>query len=133
MLDGESDSDDELQSVLSKEAFDDQVEFEFECRICRRRRWCTLCRDHRFCHRFCLLCERCLDVNCWPDTRTGLYSFIILTRLMVILMMMIIIMIMIMMMIVIVNITSSYGKKALAFQLQLLSAPLRTLYIIELQ
>ena len=28
MLDGESDSDDELQSVLSKEAFDDQVEFE---------------------------------------------------------------------------------------------------------
>ena len=123
MLDGESDSDDELQSVLSKEAFDDQVEFEFECRICRRRRWCTLCRDHRFCHRFCLLCERCLDVNCWPDTRTGLYSFIILTRLMVIMMMMI----------VIVNITSSYGKKALAFQLQLLSAPLRTLYIIELQ
>ena len=30
-------------------------------------------------------------------------------------------------------ITPSYGKKALAFQLQLLSAPLRTLYIIELQ
>ena len=63
VLDSESDSDNELLSVLNIEAFDDQVEFEFECRICRRRRWCTLCRDHRFRHRFCLLCERCLDVD----------------------------------------------------------------------
>ena len=61
-LDAEDMEDTAENALIWAEPFaDNHFEIETHCRTCGRWRWCILCRDVRYLHRFSLICERCIE------------------------------------------------------------------------